>query len=433
MNVQSFDLYKIDEEKESQLFKSAYVFFDTSSLLDFYYFSEHSRNEIFEKIFKALAGRLWITQQTEFEFLKNREKVFSKPIDTYESLKSKTKGSKDGGHLEEIEGITKMLTKALRGDMLGQLKTLKEKTSKSDKHPFLEGVDFDSFEKETKSVDQTLASYCNVVSNFRKTVEEKIESQKSLLQQTLSNDTLLSLLGHAFNSTKPSSYTEIMTIVEEGEIRFRNSIPPGYLDYDNKEGFQKFGDLISWKQLLSKCKEDKKDVVLVINDMKGDWWNLDGNDNVKTPRYELVKEVNDEAGQLFWMYNISTFIHKAGLYLQAMIEAGVIEDVKNVTQPKTRETIENEIKDELIDELSRCETFADARALLVQLSNYDTFTDQQINDLVAACYNNNQIYWIRFDTDIREMISDIIVPNRDRINPSHLPDFDSLYGYTAVQ
>ena len=71
MNINSFSLFQIDEEKEKRLFEDSLVFFDTSSLLSFYYFSENNRNDINENVFKKLAGRLWITAQTEYEFLKD--------------------------------------------------------------------------------------------------------------------------------------------------------------------------------------------------------------------------------------------------------------------------------------------------------------------------------------------------------------------------
>ena len=64
MKIENFIKYNINEDLEKKLFEDSLIFFDTSALLDFYYFSDESNTEIYQKLFEPLKGRLWITSQT---------------------------------------------------------------------------------------------------------------------------------------------------------------------------------------------------------------------------------------------------------------------------------------------------------------------------------------------------------------------------------
>lgn len=104
------DLYKkyyLDDEKVSDILKNGIIVFDTSALLDLYYYSSETRTEIFEKVFGYLNGRLWMPAQVHFEYLKNKEKVSEKPISSYQRLISKQ--NKDGGYVSAIVDKTRTL------------------------------------------------------------------------------------------------------------------------------------------------------------------------------------------------------------------------------------------------------------------------------------------------------------------------------------
>ena len=63
------DLYKkyyLDSDKVQQILKSGIIVFDTSALLDLYYYSFDTQNEIFRNVFKYLSNRLWIPSQVYF-------------------------------------------------------------------------------------------------------------------------------------------------------------------------------------------------------------------------------------------------------------------------------------------------------------------------------------------------------------------------------
>lgn len=82
---------------------------------------------------------------------------------------------------------------------------------------------------------------------------------------------------------------EIVKILEEGEIRFKNLIPPGFED-TSKDNGNRFGDLLIWKEIISKSKKESADIVFVTEDVKGDW------DNPKS-RKLLYQEFHEETGR----------------------------------------------------------------------------------------------------------------------------------------
>ncbi|TAH19113.1 MAG: hypothetical protein EAZ08_09565 [Cytophagales bacterium] len=327
MNKDNYKIYVIDEDRELNLFKKAIIVFDTSALLDFYYYSESTRKEIFEKLFTKLKGRLWITSQTEFEFLKNREIVFKKPIDTYENLNRKTNKAAEGGHIDEIKRKIDELSAIIKKDMQGQLKTLIEKTSKNDRHPYLDKDIFSDFEDNTKLLEQQVSKFTDFFDSFKASFEKEVNQKKTQLEKSLLNDEVLQQFECFFKTTKPFTFSEILQIIEEGEIRYRNRIPPGYMDDDEKVGFQKYGDLIVWKEIIRNITFENQDIVLVTNDMKEDWWQLSDKSRSNSPRYELIKEIFDMTGRSFWMYDMKQFLFKSKKYLQTEIEKETIDDV----------------------------------------------------------------------------------------------------------
>ncbi len=127
------------------------------------------------------------------------------------------------------------------------------------------------------------------------------------------------------------NYKQISEIVAEGEFRYKHKIPPGYLDEDTKGkiGFQVYGDLIIWKQVIDFAKESKKPIILVNDDKKEDWWIKSGREIV-APRDELIKEITNVAGVKFWMYTFSEFLEKSNKILKTTLDKETINEVKDI-------------------------------------------------------------------------------------------------------
>lgn len=104
---------------------------------------------------------------------------------------------------------------------------------------------------------------------------------------------------------------DIAKIEKEGEDRYANKVPPGYMD-DEKED-NKYGDLIIWKEMIELANTTKRNIFFVSNDAKEDWiYRVSG----KTwgPRIELIREFKKETGGdlLFHIYSLDQFLENFG-------------------------------------------------------------------------------------------------------------------------
>ncbi|WP_390621698.1 PIN-like domain-containing protein [Peptoniphilus grossensis] len=78
-------------------------------------------------------------------------------------------------------------------------------------------------------------------------------------------------------------------------MRFENLIPPGFSDKNKKE-YNKYNDLLIWKEILNYTKENKsiENVIFLIEDMKdGNWWDKKASNNEKRKIHRfLLNEFN---------------------------------------------------------------------------------------------------------------------------------------------
>lgn len=65
---------------------------------------------------------------------------------------------------------------------------------------------------------------------------------------------------------------ELQGIIIKGLVRFMKYMPPGFKDNGENKEVKKCGDLIIWHQILEYAEKNKKDIILVTNDVKDDRW-----------------------------------------------------------------------------------------------------------------------------------------------------------------
>lgn len=296
---------KLSESAEHEMWVEAIFVFDTSSLLNFYEYSQKTRQDIYTSIFPLLPGRLWITSQIQFEFFKHKEKVLSRPGELYQEIQEKHFPSR---HFKEFQK---------------QYEQLRTRTAKDSRHPHLDQQLFKDFDVSVRSIIST-------IDELEKRLNDSIDKQIAQHTEEMKNDTLLDF----FQVSPGYTFAQQIEIVKEGEFRYRNTIPPGYADSKRKEelGFGKYGDLIIWKQMLDLARERKTPVIFVTDDLKEDWFQLDkkGKGNVIAPRFELAKEMVDEAGVTFYAYSTPDFLYKAQVILHSPVEPHVLSEVQQV-------------------------------------------------------------------------------------------------------
>ena len=322
-------VFDLNEEIEKEIFSEGLIFFDTSVLLDFYFYSDDTIQGIFTNVFPYLKHRLWITDQVNFEFTKNKSKVLLKPIAKYDNLLNIDKG--DGGYLKNIdknllevkEDVVKKLNKNLR-----IINTLKEQTQKSDKHPYLtpaliEGIEEQVNEYKKKS-EKLLKTMYDEYKIKEQAIYTEIDGKKDVLKEKGKNDQIYREIKEKFKLGRTYNFNELMKIAEEGEFRYNNTIPPGYEDSQEKIGLQRYGDLFVWKQILEICKKENKSAILISNDIKEDWNEVEDKDK---PRSELIREFAFHTQKQFWKYTFADFLFISKKYLNTEINETIIEDV----------------------------------------------------------------------------------------------------------
>ncbi len=192
------------------------------------------------------------------------------------------------------------------------------------------------------------------------------------------------------------SHASTDDLILKAKTRYDLGKPPG----KNKS----YGDALNWETLLRNL-DNYEDLYFVSED-KDYYSEL----NPTTFNNYLLNEWNQKKNSNIYSFKRMSEFFKAKF-----------PDIKIASEYE---------KDIIIKDLSASESYARTRFLLNKLSEFEEFSSEQLNELVIACNTNNQISWIRNDEDIKEIITGIIKPNRDKISKDLLPRFDILYNYT---
>lgn len=137
---------------------------------------------------------------------------------------------------------------------------------------------------------------------------KKVKSEKDYIYSQFCNWNLQKEISDLFGEMllKPFSEEEIKKIEEDGDKRYSQKVPPGYMD--SKKDDNKYGDLIIWKEILRYCSEEKKSAILISRDLKEDWI-LKLNGVQCGPRQELLEEFyNSYPEGQFHIYTLDQFI-----------------------------------------------------------------------------------------------------------------------------
>lgn len=285
-----------DAEK-LDLWNHATFVFDTNVLLNLYRYSDKTRKSLLAALNK-LQARLWMPNQVAREFMKNRKNAIWVAIHQYEDLQR-----------EADKFIASCAS------------TVKLEKSDTD----IEGL--------------------------HKQITEWIEAakKKNILVSELSNDPILDQLLILYDGKVGPSFTEEeqKKIESEGKSRFESEIPPGYKDREKQKGENKnntYGDLIIWKQILGYASAEKKDIILVTNDQKEDWWEILHGQTIG-PRVELRKEFIEQTSQRFHMYSLQGFITQFDNESDTKIDKDTIAEIESLLNVPPEEIHEQSFRD----------------------------------------------------------------------------------------
>lgn len=259
---------------------NAMIVFDTSAICKMYDMTDSTKTTLIE-VLDFLKNRIWIPGQVIREYERNRIKVIHNP-------------SKERYSIPKIFDTSSIATAGK--NFLNNLE------SNPDYHPYLKPDKLTQLKEKFRSVLESLKT-CKEI------IEEEFSNRKAEIESLVENDLILSKI-HEINHGSEFDFNRMMEICREGEIRYRNSIPPGYEDSKPQNGKIKiglniYGDLLVWKQLLEEAKSQNKDVIFICNDEKEDWWE---DYKKKKFRWELHKEFTDYTGRVIYANSLEAFI-----------------------------------------------------------------------------------------------------------------------------
>ncbi|MCH4568227.1 PIN-like domain-containing protein [Bacillus sp. ES1-5] len=307
--------YRPNEKKEKNIWTDCIFIFDTSALLEFYYFPKKFQEDIFNSTFERIKERLWIPHHVKYEYLKNRENTLQKPIE------EKYKRLED----EQIKVIESEIK-----NIKNRINNFINHTKKEDTHPYIDNTISLNFEEASKTFETAF-------SDFKSKVAIEFKKREEEINAFATEDFVLESFSNYFKIGREYNFEKLMEIVEEGEIRYRNKIPPGYKDGPNKEGMQKYGDLIVWKQIIDFAEQSGKPIVFITNDVKEDWcyhYKRSNEVRIIRPKEDLITEIRNKASVDFCMYTFSQFLHTAKEILGTNIPQEIIDEAKTVSGSK---------------------------------------------------------------------------------------------------
>lgn len=252
--------------------KETIIVLDTNVILDLARYSLCTSKNIM-KIFAKCSDLIWIPNQVIKEYNKNKHEVFG-------NLKKR---------YSNFEDELKKIIVDSKNDVIKNFKITERYN-----YPGRKKYSADILEKLDKVIAE-IANYKNIAG---------AEYNKTLLYSHEIEQDIEKFVGDLENKNQVGckiGFKEKMEIIEEGDLRYRYKLPPGFED-DKKEGIEKFGDLFLWKEILKLPSMKKvKNIIFITNDEKDDWWdkeeiskkkNLKKLLNLRSELYEEFTEIN---------------------------------------------------------------------------------------------------------------------------------------------
>ncbi len=262
IDVEAFDNFMID--------MNPIIVLDNCSLLDLYRYSPDTSKSLL-KVYREGIENIWLPQQVFNEFTKHYEERHNAQFNQFKKIATEVK-----------------------------INTQKLETSLN--KPFFDAKKF--FYPQVDDLENTVREKLTQLSSISTEYQGRIQSQiGESFEYFHQNNPKIFIDELSSNGKIGPGFTKIekIHIFSEGDIRFRLKYPPGYMDEKEKDKSDvtktnKFGDLVLWKEILKKAKEDQRPILFVTSDVKEDWWELDNQGKITNMHPFLVEEFTSETG-----------------------------------------------------------------------------------------------------------------------------------------
>lgn len=279
------------------LWENCLFVFDTNVLLNLYRYKTTTQETLFE-ILGNYSDRIFIPFQVAYEYQKNRISVITEQEEAYNKI-------------EELLDTN--------------LTNLKRELNTYKRHPLI------NIEDLAKQIDK-----------FHKRSGKDLKIKKESHPNLIFNDPIREKLDDLFINKIGTQYELKDGDLKEFQARYDKKIPPGYKDNNKKEN--KFGDLIFWTEIMEKALLDSKNIILVTDDVKEDWW-WRPKGQTFGPRPELIEEFTKVTGCSIYFHQTENFIKNAQQHLgtNTQTATAAIQDVQSVKELDEGLTIDDVI------------------------------------------------------------------------------------------
>lgn len=237
---------------------------DANVILDLYRYNQSTREALLAAL-ESFKGRLWISNQTANEFIKNRRVVITETRNEFDKAK------------KPLEDLEKALTIAV--DAIRSCRVIPRELS--------------------ASLDETVREACQ-------SLRDGIDEERAKAPDYDHEDEIVRRLEAALDGGIGEQPGDLEDLLKEAERRKNEKIPPGYMD-NGKDGVGFAGDFLMWSEILAHGKESGLPMMLVTSETKEDWWEKKSGKTLN-PRLELLQEAFLKTGRKILIYHTDQFL-----------------------------------------------------------------------------------------------------------------------------
>jgi hypothetical protein len=167
-------------------------------------------------------------------------------------------------------------------------------------------------------------------------IRKDVEKQRNRYPDYFSKDTILRWVNKTFAAHIGAQYNpeELLTKIREAETRYSAEIPPGFRDQETKKDVRQYGDYLLWSQILERAKSIKAPIILVIDDVKTDWWTITnpGKKAERLPHPYLVQEAWDLTKQKIVVHTSDDFLREVSKRRRSKVSEQTVKEVSTVRE-----------------------------------------------------------------------------------------------------
>ena len=341
------------------------IVLDTNVLLELYRQPANISLDVISAL-KRILNNIYIPRQVYDEYLKNYHKIC-------------------GDEKKKYKKVTEELS-----DSLKKLQNdIAKKIGEYRKHNYTD------ISKLQNDLNEKIKDIQNIITSFEKSHHEEIQLNIDFLENDKVKE-FIDLLHNEGNIGKKIPFSKKLLLLQEGQIRYDNLIPPGFRD-SAKAGEAKYGDLFVWKDIVTIAKEKNTNIIFVCNDTKEDWWEK----NKDTP-IDLRQELNEE----FKETNPSLSIHFLTLdkffsYLSEELKLGKSKSALQLSALDDIKSILDDYEDEIYQSIGEyLITINVNEELDEELETGDENIYWSIADVSVDKENKNIIYYVNLDISV---------------------------------